>query len=323
MALRTEAEFLAAPDALKKTRQITSTGTVKNFNIDTNLPVQYVDHLGKITKMYIESQSAFDKKFPSGEAALIDSEATANSEKLAASTQKALKNSNDACAAAGSLGGLSATLKDVGKELEEASGAILGAVAEVAGVVNEALSAVGQAVAELTSLIAEAVGLVAALIAAGINELAELIDAAINEATTFVETALNAINEAVGEVAGAIADTVDSAIDAVGEAIGAAASLVSDVVAAVAAGGCKETTGILTSLPVVPAGPAGAIQSKIKGTVPQQSRMLKSDNVIVNFNIDKSLPYRDIKYRGKLTRMYYQDASVMNDRFPIVVEGSS
>jgi len=324
---------------LKQRRRISSSGQISNANIPDDSEVgpnniRYVNYLGKITKMTIDITSdigdksavaAFNKKFPGSEPVLIDQEAKDNSDKLSATTQKALKNSNDACASAGSLGGLSDVLSDVGKELEEAAGSILGAVGEVAGVVNEAINAVGEAIAKVTELIAKAAGLIARLIAAGIGALAELIDTIINEASAFVENALNAVNDAVGEVAGAIADTVDAAVDAVGDAIGAAAGLIGDVVAAVAAGGCKETTAILTSLPAVPAGPAGAIQSKIKSNSPRQSRMLASDVDIqgnprvrvVNFNIDKSLPFRDIQYKGVLTRMYYQNAADMNERFGI------
>lgn len=326
MAFRTEEEYDAADASMKQSRKITSKGDIVMWNIPSGpeYPVYYVDYLGKITKMTLDTdidkdertaQAAFDKKFPGGEAVLVEPEVTANAETMKVSADKALTNATDACAVMGTLGGLSPDLGALAFNAEKAAGEMLTAVTEVAGVVGEVVSEVATVISEITSIIVEAGTILAQLIAAGLVELAAALEDAISEVNGLVETAFNELNAAIGEAAADVADAIDGAVDTVGAAIAEAGSLVGDLVGAVASGNCKTVSAALAALPVTPPGEAAEVQGQIKNLQPQQTRYLNKEGTVVNFNIDKTKPYADIQYRGKLTRMYFADADKMQARF--------
>ena len=328
MAFRTQEEYedISISGSLKQRRRITASGNINNFNIPSGpeYPVYYVDYLGKITKMTLDTdtdgdgktaQAAFDKKFPGGEAALVEPEVAANAETMKVSADKALTNATDACAVMGTLGGLSPDLGALAFNAEKAAGEMLTAVTEVAGVVGEVVSEVATVISEITSIIAEAGTILAQLIAEGLVELAAALEDAISEVNGLVETAFNELNAAIGEAAADVADAIDGAVDTVAEAIAEAGSLVGDLVGAVASGNCKTVSAALAALPVTPPGEAAEVQGQVKNLQPQQSRYLNAAGQVVNFNIDKTKPYADIQYRGKLTRMYFADATAMQARF--------
>lgn len=337
MAFRTQQEYDEASSSQKQVRRITATGNINNFNIPSvddqgnPLTVYYIDYLGKITKMTVDSttdadgrtaQAAFDKKFPGGEASLVEPEVKANAQTLKVSADKALQNATDACAVMGSLGGLTPDLSSLAFNAEKAAGEMLTAVTEVAGVVAEVVSEVVTVIAEVTSIIAEAGTLLAQLIAAGLVELASALEDAISEISGTTEQAFNELNSAIGEVASDVASAIGDAVTVVGEAIEEAASLVGDLVGAVASGNCKTVSKALAALPVTPPGSAAEVQNQLKNNQPQQTRYLNKEGTVVNFNIDKTKPYADIQYRGKLTRMYYADAQKMQERFGTLGQGN-
>lgn len=338
MAFITQGEWEAFAEDDRQKRRVTASGQIQNFNLpfkneagdyidnDGNaLPVYYVDsYFGKPTLIVVDSRTdnskgtavaAFERRFPGGVYKAVDDKVQESSETLSISADQALANATDACAVMGTMGGLSPDLGSLAFNAEKAAGEMLGAVTEVAGVVGEVVSAVGTAVAEITSILAEAATIVAQLLAAGLTELYQALTDAMSEIGGLVETAAGGLNEAIGEAADDIAGAISGAVATVGEAIEEAAGLVGELVGAVASGNCKTVASALAALPVTPPGSAADTVELIKDTQPQQSRMLNADGQVVGFNIDKTLPYADIQYRGKLTRMYFKDATAMQNRF--------
>lgn len=345
MAEITQGEWEAFAEDARQTRRITASGQIQTFNfpfrneqgeyIDdegTPVPVYYIDsYLGKPTRIIVDSRTdtskgtavqAYARRFPGGEFKAVDDKVQENSATLSVSADQALANATDACAVMGTLGGLSPDLGSLAFNAEKAAGEMLSAVTEVAGVVGEVVSAVSTVIAEVTSILAEAGTILAELLAAGLTELYQALSDVITEVTSLVEVAAGGLNEAIGEVADDIAGDIASAVTTVGAAIEEAGSLVGDLVGAVSSGNCKTVATALAALPVTPPGNAAETVGLIKETQPQQSRMLKTDGSVVGFNIDKKLPYADIQYRGKLTRMYYQDAEAMQKRFGTLGTGN-
>jgi hypothetical protein len=339
MALRTEQEYIDADDSLKQVRRIIMAelynedpledpdtyAQINNYNISyfedpedpaTAYPIVYLDYLGKITKLVVQDQAAYDEKFDAdGNPVLVSPAAKANAETLTLASDKALGSATNACAAMATLGNISADLKDAAKAAEEAAGKLLTAVTEAAGVVGEVLSKVETAIGEIGQKIADAATAVAQLIEKGFQELADAISSAMGKVNGIIENAVDGLNKAIGPAAEGIGEAINETIDAVDEAISAASEAVSELFEGIAAGECNVVSQALAAVVAIPAGAAGVIKTALVGATPQGSRMLTAAGEVTNSGIDKELPYADIQYRGKLTRMYYQDADKMQARF--------
>lgn len=331
MALRTQQEYDEAPASKKQVRRITASGQVNNFNIPTEdgdgnpLTIRYVDYLGKITKMTIDSNTdtdtktaaaQFTRRFEGSSDEIVDPKVTENTASLSTSSEVALTSATDACAAMGTLGSVAEEIKDPAKEAEEAQTEMLAAVAEAAGTCGEVVSEVTTVIADIDTLITEATDLIPQLEAAGETDLANQLNAAVIAAGNVTETCTNNLNEALGADAPDIGAAVNDAVAQSNAAIAEASATVSSMMEAVKSGGCNAVSNTLSSLPVAPPGElGGSITTKLKELRPEQTRYLNSEGTVVNFNIDKKKPFADIQYRGKLTRMHYADAAQMLERF--------
>lgn len=259
----------------------------------------------------------------------LDPAVTERTASLTDASESALTTAADACASMNVLGFLSDEISDIAAEAEAAASEMLSAVGEAAGVIGEVVSEVATVVNDIVSLAAEAVTLVTDLIAAGYQALSDLLSEALAGVENLVSTAIGGLNDALGAAADDIGAAISEATAGVQSAIAEAAAVVGDMMQAVESGGCNAIAGVLTALPAVPGGEAGATASSLQALVPQQSRMLRTpterypDGLVVNFNIDRDLPYADIQYRGKLTRMYYQDAQSMSARFGTLGQNSA
>ena len=328
-------------DNYKQRRHYTEKGGIGNFNTqsvdpETGLerPIVYIqDYLGKFTAFRVYDADRFMRRFPPGEQpTLLEDGVETNTQSLQVSSEEALKVANEACAAMSTVGGLSPDISALASDTEKQTGEMLTATTTAAGVVGEVVSTVSTAVEELTALISKAATLLGQLIEQGFSEIATLLSEAIDEATRLIEVAVNGLNSAVGDDAvkedpetgdpTPIGEFITKVVADVGEAVAAASAMTTNLVAAVSTGGCKTVTSALQAVPFNPSGEAGAIKTKLTEAQPQQSRMLKKDNTVTNYNIDKKLPYADIQYRGKLTRMYYQDAETMQKRFGTLGKGN-
>jgi len=334
-------------DNYKQRRHYTEKGSIGNFNTesvdpDTGLerPIVYIqDYLGKFTAFRVYDADRFIKRFPPGEQpTLLEDGVQTNTQSLQLSSEEALKVANDACAAMSTVGGLSPDISALASDTEKQAGEMLTATTTAAGTVGEVVSTVTTSIEDLTALISKAAGLVGDLTNAGFTDLATALSEAIDEATQLIEASVNGLNAAVGDDAvqedpetgelKPIGEVITEAITTVATAVAAASAMTTNLVAAVSTGGCKTVTAALQAVPFTPSGEAGAIQTKLKQAQPVQSRMLKAPNSlnpkgqVVNFNIDKKLPYADIQYKGKLTRMYYEDASTMQERFGTLGQGN-
>ena len=225
--------------------------------------------------------------------------ATEGAAALAATTEQAAKDASDNCNVVGTLSSLvdDATAELV-KGMEDAANEMLGVAADITKAVNDA-------VAEINGLVDQAT----AAIDAKLNEIWNSINSpgglvsdlttAFNEFTAGLDQALNDIGAAISEVAGAI----DTAIGEVSAAIGELTAELGNVVKKVSQAACAGVTaalgavgaGISPDLDAI-AGPAAAAAPPARG--------FQSNGGIVNFNIDKTLPYADVERNGSTIRLY-------------------
>ena len=263
------------------------------------------------------------------EIATLDPEVTQRTASLTEASESALTTATDACASMNTLAFLSDDISDIAAAAEEAASDMLAAVGEVAGVVGEVVSEVATIVNDIVLLAAEAATLITDLIAAGFEALSDLLSQALGGVEGLVNTAISGLNDALGAAAEDIGAAISAAATGVQDAIATAAGLVGDMMQAIESGGCNAVAGVLAALPAAPGGAAGDTAASIQSSVPQQTRMLGSpterypDGLVVNFNINRELPYADIQYRGKLTRMYYEDAQTMSARFGTLGQNSA
>ena len=338
MAVRTEQEWIDAPAGQKQTRRITASGQVNNFKYpDTNengdyveddgvtlIDVRYIDYLGKITRMLIDTTTnsgdqdaaaQFTRRFEGETEELVDPQVQENTASLSGASEAALKSATDACAAMGTLGSVAEEIAEPAEQAEQAATEMLSSVGEAAGICGEVVGEVSTVLSDIGTLISEANTLITQLEEAGETALAAQLQNAIDAAGNVTETCTNGLNVALGAEVPDIGAAVSEAVAQSEAAIAEAAATVGDMMKAVESGGCNAVAGALSSLPVTPPGEAGAVTESLQALRPEQTRYLTSEGQVVNFNIDRTKPYADIQYRGKLTRMHYANAGKMLERF--------
>lgn len=345
MAVRTEEEWESAAQSARLLRRITASGQVNNFNLPdknadgdyvaddgvTLLDVRFLDYMGKITKMVIDSTTdtgdktaaaQFTRKFEGETEQVVDPEVMANTESLGNASETALKQATDACATMNTLAVVSEDIAEPALQAEQASQEMMGKVTEAAAVCGEVVGEVSTVLADIPTLIQEASTLVPQLREAGETQLANALEEAMDTAANITETCSNGLNVALGAEVPDIGSSVETAIGEAETALADASAVVGDMMKAIESGGCNGVAEKLQTLPTpnLP-GEAGSIAQTLKEKQPQQTRMLNvatdryPDGLVVNFNIDKKLPYADIEYNGKLTRMHYADPATMLRRF--------
>lgn len=297
-------------------RRIQSNGSVVNFNVDKEgTPFIITTYLGKQTRIH-GPQEALDKKFSGGTPKYVDDTVEVKVVKLETACDATMATATDACAVMGSIGSLAPSIEvaESAAETETKINALLTETMDASGEAVEKVSEMQVALTDATSKTEEVEALIARLEAIeesddtedpqpytiAIQELELALDNYING----VSETVNEMNELLGDEAPDIGEEINNACAVVSEKIGSCQSELSAMVAVVKTGNCKGITKALQNTKFTPSGQAGEIKEKMKSDAPAQTRTIQSNGAIVNWNIDKKKPFRDVQYNGVLTRVY-------------------
>ena len=307
-------------------RRITS--GIVNFNVDPEAtPFKIVTYLGKETRISGE-QALLDKRFPEGgEAVYVDDTVAPKAAKLELAVDKTLATATDACAVMGTIGSLAPSIEvaESAALVETKVNALLTDVIDSSGEAVEKISEMNVQIEDATSKSEQVDALVARLEAIEDDDdtpdpqpytiAREELETALDNYINGVSETMNDLNEVLGDEAPDVGQEINDACAVVSENIGACQGELSAMVAAVSTGNCKGITKALQNTKFTPSGQAGEIKEKMKSDVPAQTRTIQSNGSIVNWNIDKKKPFRDVMHQGKLTRVYATTAQ-LDKAFP-------
>jgi len=297
-------------------RRIQDNGSVVNFNVDKEgTPFIIVTYLGKETRVH-GPQAALDKKFAGGTPKYVDDTVDAKAVKLETACDATMATATDACAVMGSIGSLASDVETAisAAETEEKINELLTESMDVAGEATEKISEINTNITDATAKTEEVNALIERLEAIELNDdtpdpqlytvAREELETALDNYINGVSETMNDLNEVLGDEATDVGQEINDACAVVSENIGACQGELSAMVAAVSTGNCKGITKALQNTKFTPSGQAGEIKEKMKSDVPAQTRTIQSNGTIVNWNIDKKKPFRDVMHQGKLTRVY-------------------
>tara|TARA_B110000503_G_scaffold119155_1_gene180715 strand:+ start:2097 stop:3056 length:960 start_codon:yes stop_codon:yes gene_type:complete len=309
-------------------RRIQTGGGIVNFNVDPEAtPFKIVTYLGKETRISGE-QALLDKRFPDGgEAVYVDDTVAPKAAKLELAVDKTLATATDACAVMGTIGSLAPSIEvaESAALVETKVNALLTDVIDSSGEAVEKISEMNVQIEDATSKSEQVDALIARLNAIEDSDdtldpqpytvAREELETALDNYLNGVSESVNKTNEIFGDEAPDVGEAIAVACDEVSANISTCSSELATMVAVVKTGNCKGVTAAMQNATFIPSGNAGEIQQKIKSDAPAQTRTIQSDGQIVNWNIDKKKPFRDVQYNGKLTRVYASTAQ-LDKRFP-------
>jgi hypothetical protein len=327
MAQRTQQEYDNAADWQKNTtdRAIDATGTVRNYNLtdlknDPQTQSYYVDYFGKITKFYIDESKDFDEdttqtayerfetRFLQENPVYFEPEIPDSILQLTEAMDKSLQNSTDGCSILGTMAALSPNFQTakLAKDVESSVSSVLTKTADGSGAITEALSETQNSVVTAETLTAEVGELIPRLydeLDPPAEELATKLATALNDYLLAVENRMNGVNEAAGPQGNTLIAEINEAMTTVQDEIVKVAQETGNFVRALSSGNCNETLAALAAANKTPPGKAGEIKEKLDDGVPKYSRRIQANGALVNFNIDKTQPYRDVRIQIQ-TRNY-------------------
>ena len=308
-------------------RRIQTNGSVVNFNVDREgTPFVLTTYLGKQTRIH-GPQAALDRKFPGGEAKYVDDTVETKAVKLETACDATMTTATDACAVMGSIGSLAPSIEvaQAAAETEAKINELLTETMDASGEATEKISDMQVALTDATSKTEEVEALIARLEEIELDDdtpdpqlytvAREELETALDNYINGVSESVNEMNELFGDEAPDIGQEINDACAVVSENINSCSCELSAMVAVVKTGNCKGITKALQNTKFTPSGQAGEIKEKMKSDAPTQTRTIQSDGQIVNWNIDKKKPFRDLQYNGKLTRVYASNAQ-LDKAFP-------
>ena len=248
----------------------------------------------------------------------LDSVASGAVAKLNAGATSTLKLSTDACNVMGTIGAIVPDQKTAvaAAEAEEKTTKMLTAISDSAGQLTEAVSEVTKVAATAQTKAATVSDLSSRLRSAGKTEVADKLELALTNYLDAVEGKVTKVNSCAG-IGGKVPvtdasgnPTVDENGDPVLQDIGslietsiATASTKMDEATAKlgtlvsASGGisCKGIQQAMLDTKFNPSGDAGEVGKTVKSKVPRHTRRIQDNGTLVNFNIDRKKPFRDVE----------------------------
>jgi ABC-type transporter Mla subunit MlaD len=246
--------------------------------------------------------------------------ATEGQAALKASTEAMVKSASDNCNLSGTLVNfVDEATAEIVKGFKEASDAVLKASAEITKAINEALSEVGEVIGQINAAINDIANEIAQIAQDIVNGVISAVEGAAQQLAKQLELDnlesaaggfLDDIGNAISEVSGAISEAVGAVVDAVGEIT----SALGEVVKKISQATCAGVTSVLGAV-------GGGISDNVDGlatavaAAAPPSRRIQSNGTIVNFNVNKELPYADVTYQGETIRIYSEEATILQ-QFP-------
>ena len=231
----------------------------------------------------------------------LDSVAKGAVDKLNQGATNTLKLSTDACNVMGTIGAIVPDQKTAvaAAEAEEKTTKMLTAISDSAGQLTEAVSEVAKVAATAETKAATVADLASRLRSAGKSEVADELEKALTDYLDAVEGKVVGVNNVAGEGGKQggvdIGSLVETAISEASTKMDEATAKLGTLVTASGGISCKGIQEAMLNTNFNPSGDAGEVGKTVKSKVPRHTRRIQSDGQLVNFNIDRKKPFRDVE----------------------------
>ncbi|MDB4378645.1 hypothetical protein N9Z41_02625 [bacterium] len=231
----------------------------------------------------------------------LDSVAKGAVDKLNLGATNTLKLSTDACNVMGTIGAIVPDQKTAvaAAEAEEKTTKMLTAISDSAGQLTEAVSEVAKVAATAETKAATVSDLASRLRSAGKPGVADELEQALTNYLDAVEGKVVGVNNVAGEGGRQggvdIGSLVETAISEASSKMDEATAKLGTLVTASGGISCKGIQEAMLNTNFNPSGDAGEVGKTIKSKVPRHTRRIQSDGQLVNFNIDRKKPFRDVE----------------------------
>ena len=248
----------------------------------------------------------------------LDAVAKGAVDKLNTGATSTLKLSTDACSVMGTIGAIVPDQKTAvaAAEAEEKTTEMLTAISDSAGQLTDAISELTKVAATAETKATTVTDLATRLRSAGKPGVADELEQALTNYLDAVEGKAVKVNLVAG-IGGKVPvtdasgnPTVDENGDPVLQDIGSlietsiatastkmeeATAKLGSLVSATGGLSCKGIQEAMLNTKFDASGETGEMSKKVKSTVPRHTRRIQSDGQLVNFNIDRKKPFRDIE----------------------------
>lgn len=231
----------------------------------------------------------------------LDSVAKGAVDKLNLGATNTLKLSTDACNVMGTIGAIVPDQKTAvaAAEAEEKTTKMLTAISDSAGQLTEAVSEVAKVAATAETKAATVSDLASRLRSAGKPGVADELEQALTNYLDAVEGKVVGVNNVAGEGGRQdgvdIGSLVETAISEASTKMDEATAKLGTLVTASGGISCKGIQEAMLNTNFNPSGDAGEVGKTVKSKVPRHTRRIQSDGQLVNFNIDRKKPFRDVE----------------------------
>jgi hypothetical protein len=303
------------------TRRIMYNGNYANFNIDTSKPSRSTTINGEaatvygdedLLKIYIDGEPKED--FVANTTPEIPEGLRSQLTKMEQQVDIQQINSTDACSIFGSLGSIvddastavgeviTQTASELANLAEDAYEDITDLCANISSTISESIGQAEQALSDFLSIESEATEARTYYENLGLTDLVQEID----EALGTLQNELNDVFFDMQKLVATIGDDIEAIVDPLATELSGATTTLLGVVNAGMSGDCKGMNNLIKTLP---AGATKNIDTTQKGLTtnasksPPHSRRLTTKGSYVNFNIDKSKPFRDVNLSIKVRNL--------------------
>jgi hypothetical protein len=239
----------------------------------------------------------------------LDSSVESNISALNEGANKSLKLSTDACNVMGTIGAVTPDQKTAVTAVETETQAVemMSAMSNSAGQLTEAVSTTKESVNTAQSKIETVTDLAARLRSAGKNQTATDLETALSRYLDAVEGKVTKVNSTAGESATETITEVNTNITQAEEKMTVCTQELGGLVTATGGLNCKKIQQALLDTKYDANGNVGEMSKTVKSNVPKYTRTIDGKGRLVNYNIDRKKPYRDV-----MTKITVRESSSPN-----------
>ena len=231
----------------------------------------------------------------------LDTVVSDNLSKINTGASNVLSLGTDACNVMGTVGSMTPDQKTAvtAAETEEKTTEMLTAMANASGQLTEAIAEIKQSQDTATSKIATVNDLMNRLNAAGNSVLSAKLQEAMIKYMDAVENKATKVNNCAGDAAQVggkdIGTLLEENITEAQNKLNSCTAQLGNFVTASGGLNCKKIQEALLNTEFDAEGDVGALSKNTKSKVPRHTRRIQSSNLaLVNFNIDRKKPFRDV-----------------------------
>ena len=232
----------------------------------------------------------------------LESTVAKNLKKINASTQETLKLGTDACNVMGTIGAITPDQATAvtAAETEEKTTEMLTAMANTSGQLTEAISEVTQVQSTVDAKIKTVNDLMSRMTGAKSNiQLQTKLQQAMVKYMDAVEGKVTNLNTVAGDTATVngkdIGALLEEGISKAQEKMEVCTAELGNFITVSGGINCKKIQEAMLTTEFNAEGNVGNLSKNLKDKVPRHTRRMQDDGQLVNFNIDRKKPFRDVK----------------------------